>query len=816
MAGLIGARIPRLEDGALLIGKGRFIDDIVLAGVLHAAFVRSPHPHAAVRAVDAREALALPGVHAVLTLDDLAPVLAKRRMLRHSNSGTPLDRYWSFALADGEVSYVGEAVALVIADNRYVAEDAAALVAVDYDVLPSVADCRQAVAPTSPAVRRELNTNVAATYKVVYGDAEAAFNKAAHVFHEELWQHRGAAHPIEGRGILAQWRDDMMTVWASTQKAHDLFQSLTALLDFDESRLRVATPDVGGGFGPKLCVYPEDIAVVAAAKLLRRSIKWIEDRREHFTNAAQERDQYWSVEIAVDANARLLGVRGRLIHDLGAYALQDVNIPFNSASMMSGPYMLPALSIDVTVAATNKTPVSSVRGAGYPQAAFAMERLMDRVAREMRLERAEVRRRNLIPAEKMPYTKPLKARSGASMRYDSGDYPSCQAQVLQAARWDDFPQRQAAALRERRYIGIGLAHGIKGTGRGPFESGLVRVSNTGRVSVFTGAAAIGQGLGTALAQICASELGLRAADITVVPGDTSGVSLGLGAFASRQTVTAGSSVLLAARAVAEKAKKLASHVLEAAEHDLEIADGEVRVVGAPQLAVKFGELARILKGAPGYGFPPDIEPGLEANVNWRSDSLAYANACHVAEVEVDPDTGGVRILNYVALQDSGILINPMMVDGQVVRRRGAWHRQRDPGMDGIRRERTAHHHDIGRLSAAERHGSSLHRDDLPGNSVAAQSARRQGRGRGQHHPDRGGGHLRHRGRVATFRCPHRANTDHAAQAGRAHCQWRKVLKAERGRNTNMRTPMMACVRAARRSSHDRRITRRHVERSNSA
>ena len=684
MGGLIGARIPRLEDGALLVGKGRFVDDIVLAGVLHAAFVRSPHPHAAIRTVDVRGAMALPGVHAVLTLDDLAPVLAKRRMLRHSNSGTPLDRYWSFALADGEVSYVGEAVALVLAENRYVAEDAAALVAVDYDVLPSVADCRKAAQPTSPAVRRELNSNVAATYKVVYGDADAAFNKAAHVFHEELWQHRGAAHPIEGRGILAQWRDDMMTVWASTQKAHDLFQSLTALLDFEESRLRVATPDVGGGFGPKLCVYSEDIAVVAAAKLLRRSIKWIEDRREHFTNAAQERDQYWSIHIAVDADARLLGVRGRLIHDLGAYALQDVNIPFNSASMMSGPYMLPALSIDVTVAATNKTPVSSVRGAGYPQAAFAMERLMDRVARELHLERAEVRRRNLIPPEKMPYTKPLKARSGASMQYDSGDYPWCQAEVLQAARWQDFPQRQAAARRERRYIGIGVAHGIKGTGRGPFESGLVRVSNTGRVSVFTGAAAIGQGLGTALAQICAGELGLQAADITVVPGDTSGVSLGLGAFASRQTVTAGSSVLLAARAVAEKAKKLASHVLEAAEHDLEFANGEVRVVGAPQLSVKFGELARILKGAPGYGFPPDIEPGLEANVNWRTDLLAYANACHVAEVEVDPDTGGVRILNYVALQELGNLDQSHDGRRPGARRGGAWHRQRDPGVDGIR------------------------------------------------------------------------------------------------------------------------------------
>jgi carbon-monoxide dehydrogenase large subunit len=665
MGGLIGARIPRLEDGALLLGQGRFVDDITCPGVLHAAFVRSPHAHAAIRGVDVHRALALPGTHAVLTLDDLAPMLAQRRMLRHSNSGTPLERYWSFALADGEVSYVGEAVALVLADDRYVAEDAAALVAVDYDPLSAVSDCRRAAESTAPAVRRELNSNVAAAYKVAYGDAEAAFGKAAHVFHAQLWQHRGAAHPIEGRGILVDWRDDAVVVWASTQKAHDLYQSLTALLDFDESRLRVATPDVGGGFGPKLCVYPEDIAVVAAAKLLRRPIKWIEDRREHFTNAAQERDQYWSLDVAVGADARLLGVRGRLIHDLGAYALQDVNIPYNSASMLSGPYILPALSIDVTVVATNKTPVSSVRGAGYPQAAFAMERLMDRLARELRLDRAEVRRRNLIPADKMPYTKPLKARSGASMQYDSGDYPACQAQVLAAVGWEDFARRQAAARNEGRYIGIGLAHGIKGTGRGPFESGVVRVSNTGRVSVFTGAAAIGQGLRTALAQICAGELGLRAEDITVVPGDTSGVSLGLGAFASRQTVTAGSSVLLAARAVADKAKKLASHVLEAAEHDLEIANGEVRVVGAPQLSVKLGELARILKGAPGYGFPPDIDPGLEANVNWRTDALAYANACHVVEVEVDPGTGGVKLLNYVALQDSGTLINPMLVDGQV-------------------------------------------------------------------------------------------------------------------------------------------------------
>jgi carbon-monoxide dehydrogenase large subunit len=667
MSALIGSRIPRIEDEPLLRGRGRYIDDMEIPGLLHAAFVRSPHPHAAIRGVSKDAALAVAGVHAVLTLDDLAPVLAKRRMLRHSNSGTPLDRMWCYALADGEVSYVGECVAIVIADSRYIAEDAAALVEVDYDLLTPVGDCRKAVEPASPTVRRELNSNIVAIYKVNFGDAAAAFGKAPHIFHDELWQHRGAGHPIEGRGIVVETRpgDDSITVFASTQKSHDLFQSLTSLLDLDEAKLRVKAPDIGGGFGPKLCVYSEDIAVVAAAKLMNRSIKWIEDRREHFTNAAQERDQYWSIDMAVSDEGKLLAVRGTLIHDVGAYALQDVNIPFNSASMMSGPYILPSLQIDVTVAATNKTPVSSIRGAGYPQASFAMERMLDLVARKLNIERAELRRRNLIPAEKMPYTKPLKARSGAAMQYDSGDYPTCQAMVLKAAGWEDFPKRQTAARAEGRYIGIGLAHGIKGTGRGPFESGAVRVSNTGRVTVFTGAAAIGQGLQTALAQITAQEFGLRTSDISVVPGDTAGVAIGLGAFASRQMVTAGTSVLLAARAVTEKAKKLASHILEAAEHDLELKDGEVRVVGAPQLAVKLAELSRILKGAPGYGFPPGVEPGLDASVNWRTDSLTYANACHAAEVEVDVETGAVRIINYFALQDSGVLINPMIVDGQV-------------------------------------------------------------------------------------------------------------------------------------------------------
>ena len=665
MSELIGARITRIEDHTLLTGSAHFVDDLASPGALHAAFVRSPHPHALIRGVDASAARALPGVVAVLSLDDLTPVLKQRRMMRTSNSGTRLDHSWPFALASGEVSFVGEPVAIVLAADRYIAEDAVALVAIDYDLLPAATDCRTAYEGSAAAVRRELSSNKIAAYKVAFGDIDAAFAKAAHVLHEDLWQHRGAGHSIEGRGILADVSDRETQVWASTQKAHDLRYAFADYILLDENRLRVATPDVGGGFGPKLCVYPEDVAVVAAAILLHRPVKWIEDRREHFTNAVHERDQYWAIEIAADADGRVRGVRGRLIHDVGAYALQDVNLPYNSASTLTGPYMVPALAMDVLVTHTNKTPVSSVRGAGYPQAAFAMERLLDRLAHELKVDRAELRRRNLIPAEKMPYLKPLKTRAGEQVQYDSGDYPGCQAEILKAMGWDDFPRRQAAARTQGRHIGMGLAHGVKGTGRGPFEFGGVRVSPTGGITVSTGAAAMGQGVATALAQICAEAFGVRANDVTVVAGDTAAAPLGLGGFASRQTVTAGSSVHVAAQAVAAKARKLASHVLEAAEDDLEVVGGEVRVVGAPQLSVKLGELARILKGAPGYGFPPGLDPGLEASAMVRLDALAYSNACHVAEVEVDIETGAVSIVRYAAIQDAGRRVNPMIVEGQI-------------------------------------------------------------------------------------------------------------------------------------------------------
>lgn len=665
---LIGTRVCRIEDEPLLKGEARFVDDIELPGLLHASFVRSPHAHAAIQTIDTELARAAPGIHAVLTLDDIGATMRQRRMKRHSNSGTALDLVWPFALADKEVSYVGEPVAVVVGDSRYLAEDAAALVDVNYQMLQPAVDCRSSEQADSPPVRSELRSNIVASYKVGYGDVAQAFRDATHIFEDEIIQCRGGAHSIEGRGIVVEYRssDQSLFVSASTQKAHDLKNSISVLLGLPDARIRVVTPEVGGGFGAKLCVYSEDIAIAAAAKLLRRSLKWIEDRREHFTNAVQERDQIWQLAVATDKDGVIGGIRGTLIHDQGAYALQDVNLPYNSASALTGPYRVPAFGMDVRVVLTNKTPVSSVRGAGYPQSAFAMERLMDLIARHLRLDRAEVRRRNLIAAEDMPYEKPIKARSGVSITYDTGDYPATQDAALKVARWQEFAGRKAEARAAGRHIGIGIANAVKGTGRGPFETGIVRVDLTGQVSVYTGAAQMGQGLKTALAQICASELGLKAADIQVVTGDTGPVPLGQGGFASRQLITAGSSVLLASRSVAAKAKALAAQIIEADENDLELSEGTVHVAGAKGASVSLGELARILQGAPGYGFPAGMEPGLDAVSNFRTDALAYANASHIAEVEVDHETGGITLLRYFAVQDAGRLINPMIVDGQII------------------------------------------------------------------------------------------------------------------------------------------------------
>ena len=649
----------------MLRGKGRYTDDIELPGLAHAAFVRSPHAHALIRSIDAEAARAIPGVIAVLTAKELEKQLTTLRMpLGFPTTSLPED-ITPFVLTPREVCFVGEAIAMVIAESRHAAEDAVAAISVDYEPLPAVSDCRAVLDPAAPRVRLE-GPNLLTRFKVGYGDCAKAFASAAHVFKETIFQHRGGAHPIEGRGVVARYEtgEDRMTVWSSTQMAHDLWITLAALLGMPEDHIRVSTPDVGGGFGSKFLVYPEEIAVPAAARLLGRPVKWIEDRLEHFTASIQERDEYWDMEIAVDADARIRGLRGRLVHDQGAYTPQGINCAFNAATAATGGYIVPAYEMDVWVAQTNKVPTIPVRGAGYPEGTFTIERLVDRVAHELKLDRAEVRRRNLVPTEKMPYEKPLKNRAGAPLILDSGDYHACQDKVLKAIDYEGFSARQAKARSERRYIGLGFAHGVKGTGRGPFESGTVRISPSGRVSVYSGALAMGQGLHTALAQICAEQLGVRIEDIEVITGDTGYVSLGLGGFASRQTVTAGSSVHYASLKVREKALKAGAQYLEAAESDLELVDGTVRVAGTNR-SVKLGTLARLMRGVPGYSMPAGVEPGLEASFQWQTDQMAFANSFHACEVKVDVETGGVRIQRYVALQDSGRLVNPLIVEGQL-------------------------------------------------------------------------------------------------------------------------------------------------------
>ncbi|MBT5049475.1 MAG: xanthine dehydrogenase family protein molybdopterin-binding subunit [Rhodospirillaceae bacterium] len=664
---VFGQRVNRTEDAGLLTGRGRFVDDIHLPETAQAVFARSPHPHALIKSIDGDTARAAPGVLAVHTLDDLKPYLVATRLPISTADPDQPSHSAPGVLAGPEVCHVGEAIAVVIAETRHQAEDAAALIQIDYEILPSVSDCRDALAPDAPPVHLSRENNLSLTRSVDFGDIDAAFSDATHVFQEKLWQHKGAAHSIECRGVLARYEalDDRITVWSSTQVPHRVQGVIAELLGLDDLQVRVIAPAVGGGFGPKFVLYPEDTVIALAARLLGRPVKWIEDRREYFSSTAHERDQFWDMEVAVDDDGRLLGVRGSMIHDQGAFSQVAVNLPYNAATNVSGPYRLPSYRFQWTLALTNKITASAVRGAGYPQGNFAMERLLDRIARELGLDRTDVRRRNLISDAEMPYTSPLTSRDGANIVFDSGNFVGAYEQILQHIDHDGFAVRQAAALEQGRYLGIGTANYTKGTGRGPFESAIVRVGPSGQITVSTGAAEQGQGICMSLAQICAEAFGVTADKVNVVSGDTGAVSIGLGTFASRQAVTAGTSVHLAACELRDKALKIGAHMLEAAEEDLELADGFVRVRGVPDMAVPLGKLAHAVAGTPGNALPGGIEPGMEVARNFIPDGLAYCSGAQAAEVEVDIETGEVVIHRYMAVQDSGRRINPMIVEGQM-------------------------------------------------------------------------------------------------------------------------------------------------------
>ena len=665
---LFGKPIKRLEDPDLLRGRGQFVDDIRLPGTLHAAFLRSPYGHARIRSIDTAAAKALAGVHAVWTAADLPKVMRGKRLLLQVPNPAIRNPVTQESLATGEVCFVGEAVAVVVAESRHLAEDAAALIEVDWEVLGAASGLEPSMRPGAATAHSGMTDNIAAQFTLDFGDIDKAFRDAAHVVTDRYLQHRGTANPMEGRGVLASYDpiEDRYTVWSATQSPFTIRRAMLDMFEVEESAFRVIAPkDVGGGFGPKGINYPEEMVIPALARALERPVKWIEDRREHFLTTTQERDQIWEVSAAVDAEGRLLGLRGRLTHDTGAYLPWGIITPYISTTTVPGPYVLPAFRFDTTVVFTNKPPTTPLRGAGRPQAVFAMERTMDLIARELKLDPAEVRRRNLIPAEAMPYRMGLNFRDGAPVVYDSGDYPKCQAMALERADYDGFRARQQAARAEGRYLGIGIANAVEGTGLGPFEGATIRVMPSGRVALLTGAAPQGQAHRTTLAQLAADELNVPIEMVDVVTGDTNAVSLGVGTFASRIAVNAGSSVRLAGQTVHGKLMKLAAAVLQVREADLEMADGAIRITGEQGDSVSFAELARMTNGMPGFKLPEGIEAGLEATSYFQPSQAAYANGTHVAEVEVDPETGAVTILRYTVAHDCGNVINPLVVNGQV-------------------------------------------------------------------------------------------------------------------------------------------------------
>ncbi|MGH2454244.1 MAG: aerobic carbon-monoxide dehydrogenase large subunit [bacterium] len=663
-----GERIPRNEDPRLLTGRGMYADDVRRPGMLHAAFYRSPHAHAKITRLATEAAKSLPGVAAVFIAADLPeairgplPKLIPHPALIHHKT--------QVALAGEFVHHAGEPVAMVVAESRYLAEDALDLLEVEFEPLPAVVDLEAAVRPGSPLVHEDLDTNVAAHHVQRVGNVEAAFARAPHIFRERFAIDRGASSPIETRGVVAEWdgRARTLTVWDSTQAPIRIRNYLSLLFGLPESRVRVIAPDIGGGFGPKIMMcYPEEIAVPHAAMTLGHPVKWIEDRREHFVATNQERSQIHDAEIATDRDGRILGVRTIFLHDAGAYCAYGLIVPIVASTTLPGPYKIPHYHAEYQAVFTNKTQTSPYRGAGRPQGVFVMERLMDRVARELGLDRAEVRRRNFIQPHEFPYDLGgLIYQDGVRLVYDSGNYPEVFRRALERIGYGEWPARKARYRRDGRRVGLGVAFYVEGTGIGPYEGCRVTVEPSGKVFAATSVGTQGQGHYTSFAQIIADALGVAPSDVTLTTGDSGAFGWGTGTFASRAAVVAGSAVHLAAQAVRAKALAVAATLLEARADDLELAEGTIFVRGAPARAVPLGEVARAANPLRGV-IPAEWEgPGLEATRYFAPPSGAYAGGCHAALVEIEAETGGLRFLKYVVVHDCGPVINPMILEGQV-------------------------------------------------------------------------------------------------------------------------------------------------------
>src|SRR5881409_2334565 len=666
-----GAAVKRREYPRFLRGEARYVDDVKLSGMLHAAFLRSPHSHARILAIHAEAARALPVVAAVFTFVDLerwmkplpifgAPPPGLAAAIRFDVRQAP-----QWALCRDRARYVGEIVAMVVADSPERAEDAVELIEVDWEPLPPVVDMLHAADAGSPLVHLEWGTNVGVGFTHSIGDADRAFARADAVVSETFHVQRYVGMPLECRGVVAAWdrRDGTLTTWNSTQVSHFVQQGLTTALGLPPHKIRVIAPDLGGGFGTKASGYPEDALVPIAAMALGRPVKWIENRREHMSGAAHARHQIHAISLAATRDGAILAVRDRIWLDLGAYNVWGVVLPYNTVAHLIGPHRINNMRVDVRAVVTNKTPNAPYRGAGRPETVFAMDRAVDCLARELRIDPAEIRRRNYIRSDELPYDFGMPYRDGNPLVYDSGDFPAALEAALKAADYDEFRRDQPALRARSIFRGIGISGYVEGTAIGPFEGATVKVDLGGRVLVATGAVNSGQGHETSFAQVCADALGVPLEHVTVVGGDTAGVPFGVGTFASRSGVTAGNSIADACHQVRAKLVKAAAALLEAAPGDIEIEDGQAFVRGVPTSAVP---LALVVQASiPTFAKPGVASPDFEATAYHHVPTVTFASAVHVAQVEVDVGTGHVTLLRYVVAHDCGKVINPLIVEGQV-------------------------------------------------------------------------------------------------------------------------------------------------------
>jgi carbon-monoxide dehydrogenase large subunit len=658
----VGLSLKRREDRRFLTGQGRYVDDLRLPDLLHAAIVRSPHAHARILGIDARRALAQPGVAAVFTSAELPECAAAVPPLVPSPRLRP---YAQPAIAGPKARHAGEAVAVVVADDVYRATDAVQLVEVHYDVLAAAATVEAALASGAPRVFDEWPDNAAGPSDGVVGDVARGFGDAHVVVEARLAVPRLAAMPIEPRGVLVQPEapDGRLTVWTSTQVPFAVRAAIAAALSLAEEHVRVIAPDVGGGFGAKGHVYPEDVLLPAVARRLRRPVKWIETRREHFLATAPDRDQCHRARLGLARDGAIAAVETAFTRDGGAYPVIGDVISLNTINHLPGPYRIAHLKGSAMNVVTHKTFSAAYRGAGRPEVAYVLDRLLDRAARRAGIDPAAVRRRNLIRPEAMPYTTGLRYRDGVPIVYDPADYPVAFDRLLARFGYDAWRATQTARRGSPRPIGIGLSAYLEGTGIGPFEGADVKIDPSGMIYLQIGVSSQGQAHETTLAQVCAAELGVETDRVVVVGGDTAVVGYGNGTIASRVAAVAGPAVARTSREVARKARLVAGELLECAPADVVLAGGRAHVAGMTERGVDIGRLARASLRSP--TLLREGAPGLHACAFFRPETVTWAFGAHACALEVDVETGAPRLLRYVAVHDCGRPLNPMVVEGQL-------------------------------------------------------------------------------------------------------------------------------------------------------